>query len=154
MEELVLESYRRPAFLWVTTMQLMVDCFLMTIPFNSLADMYHAHLWTLPWMMLRVWVVSFFYDVLLQIAVVVEEPFGVDVDDLNLDAILVATERQVFFNLCQESNDMPMSLCQTWIAVKDMKEKDDEKNTKEKEDKTYEVKACSSQKAAADNDGE
>merc|ERR1712048_1110765 len=92
-------------------------------------------------MMLRVFVVSFFYDVLIQIAEVVEEPFGVDADDLNLDAILVQTERQVYFNLCQAPSDMPASLHQTWIDVKNIKEKgegEEKKDKKAKSDKKEE----------------
>merc|ERR1712032_679706 len=96
---MALESIRRPPLIWITIMQLMVDCYLVAVPFESLADMYHGHIWTLPWMMLRVFVLVFFYDVVLSITAVLEEPFGSDVDDLNLDPVLVATERSVFFNL-------------------------------------------------------
>merc|ERR1712050_770282 len=123
-------------FLWISVMQALVDTYLFHIPFNSIAEMYHAHIWTLPWMMLRCFMSTFFYDVLFEIVRILESPYGNHCDCLNLDPILVAAERVSFFNCGhQEAHDMPEFLKDMWLSTKDKKEKDDDDEKKEKKDK-------------------
>jgi len=142
MEEMSLETSRRPMFLWSVLMQIMVDAYVALVPIGTLQEVYHNHVWLLPWAMLRSFVLAFFYDALLQIVALLWEPFGTHVDRLNLDAVIVAIERSTFANLGRaEGSDLPEPLRQTW--------QDSQKMGKSKDKSGKEGKAG---KAAKDDD--
>lgn len=115
LEELLLESTRQQMFFWVILTQSLVDLYVILSPFNALTVHYHAHLWTLPTVMVRTWLVAFFYESLMNITRTLFNPFAMDLDMLHLDPVLVMTERSVFANLGHtEEHDMPQRLKDLW----------------------------------------
>lgn len=139
MEILLNDSHRRPMYLQVVLMQLFVDFYVLLAPFSAIADHMHMHIMTLPWPMMSTFITAFFYDSCLQMLLTLWDAFGVDLDDLHLDPILVLTERQIFANLAHaESQQVPATLAKTLANVnkeKDDKDKGDKKDKAEKKEK-------------------
>merc|ERR1719321_440074 len=122
MQLVMNESERRQMYLTVLIMQIFVDIYICASPLISLGHTYHAHIWTLPWPMLEAFVVALFYDLLLKINNHLWNPFGIDMDDLSLDPVLITTERSSFFNLGRsEQEDLPAPLKKMWAATKEEK---------------------------------
>jgi len=59
-ELLTVEASRRPMQLWSVLMQIMVDAYVVLVPISTLQEVYHNHVWLLPWAVLRSFVVAFF----------------------------------------------------------------------------------------------
>eukprot|EP00746_Dinoflagellata_sp_MGD_P129712 gnl/MRDRNA2_/MRDRNA2_63829_c0_seq1.p1 gnl/MRDRNA2_/MRDRNA2_63829_c0~~gnl/MRDRNA2_/MRDRNA2_63829_c0_seq1.p1 ORF type:complete len:627 (-),score=90.02 gnl/MRDRNA2_/MRDRNA2_63829_c0_seq1:102-1982(-) len=137
MQAVVMDSDERQMYLVVVMMQVFVDIYVSTGPLATLGMMYHEHIWTLPWTVLEAFILSFLYDLLLQIYIVFATPFGIDMDNLHIDPLLVLTERITFFNLGRcEQDDLPGPLGNIWKAGKaDKAEKGEKAEKAEKEDK-------------------
>ncbi|CAJ1393612.1 unnamed protein product [Effrenium voratum] len=141
MADLQNETNRKFIFVWVTVMQLMVDFFIVLLPFHAICANFYPHIWLLPAAMLECFTVTVIYDAIHQITVILFEPFGLlHVDSLNLDPVLVLAERCTFANLGRtEKDDIPEPLLQIWLKSKAVKDKDkdddDKKEKKEKKDK-------------------
>lgn len=123
MQDVLLESSRRQMSLLCVIMQIFVDLYVVITPASALSS-YTAHLWTLPGPMMRAFIVAFFYNTVLALHQSLWNPYDQTfVDALNLDPILVVTERTVFANLSRtEKGDLPNLLAEDWAAVKDLKE--------------------------------
>jgi len=128
-ELLTVEASRRPMQLWSVLMQIMVDAYVVLVPISTLQEVYHNHVWLLPWAVLRSFVVAFFYDALLHIVALLWEPFGTHADRLDLDAVVVTIERSTFVNFGRlESSDLSESLRQTWQDSQEMAGSKDKSN--------------------------
>jgi len=127
MEDLLLESSRRQLMMWVIMMQLLVDIFVVLLPLSAVSsDIYQPHIWTLPLPMVRTFIVTFFYDAMLQITAILWDPFDVQADGLHLDPVLVATERATFWNFSLScENQLPDSLR---VALDDIAQKQEEES--------------------------
>jgi len=143
MSDLLLESTRRQMPIWVVLMQLMVDVYVILLPFAAIHENYYPHIWTMPFPMFNTFIVTFFYDSMLQIASIISDPFDVHVDSLFMDPVLVSTERATFWNLGMSCDGhLPEPLRTTWDNVKHLKEKDDKGSDDEekKENKEKQMK--------------
>uniref|UniRef100_A0A7S1B2G4 Uncharacterized protein n=1 Tax=Noctiluca scintillans TaxID=2966 RepID=A0A7S1B2G4_NOCSC len=153
MEDLLSEGSRQQMFIWVVLMQLMVDLFVSLAPINVLGTQYHAHIWTLPCVFLRVWLVAFFYDSLMQITRILFNPFAVELDNLHLDPVLVLTERSIFANMAlKEHHDLPEDLRELWLRVKEIPDEKEGKEGKDKKDKDTEKEKKDKEKKKQDQE--
>merc|ERR1712014_178124 len=97
-------------------MQLFVDVFVALLPLSALEEgLYYPHIWTMWVPTLRTFIVTFFYDAMLQITTILWNPFDVEHNSLHLDPVLVATERATFWNMSLSCGEqLPSSLQKAW----------------------------------------
>eukprot|EP00931_Biecheleriopsis_adriatica_P037317 TRINITY_DN21402_c0_g1_i1.p1 TRINITY_DN21402_c0_g1~~TRINITY_DN21402_c0_g1_i1.p1 ORF type:complete len:630 (+),score=122.45 TRINITY_DN21402_c0_g1_i1:227-1891(+) len=137
MDAMISDADRRPILLWAIMMQLMIDFYICSVPFQAVDELLGAsfHLWLLWGPMWYTFSVAFFYDCVLQIGLRLWSPFGNDFDDLQLDPILVLCERTTFQNMRHNVQEqLPPRLRELWQQVKDIPDEKD-KGDKDKSDK-------------------
>jgi hypothetical protein len=99
MMRLTSEASRRMLYSYALLMEVFVDAFVVLNPLRSLALQYQPHIAFLFWPVLRAGVVALFYYGMFEISRIVQNPFGMDLDDLNVDPVLLGTERMAFSQL-------------------------------------------------------
>jgi len=125
MEVLINESTNKPMQIQVVLSRTFVDLFILLTPFLTLSNLYRGHIFTMPLVLVNTFIISFFYDAIFQMMIRLWDCFGIDLEDLHLDPILVLTERAIFSNLAQnEKHDIPSPFVETWAAVKELPSKE------------------------------
>lgn len=93
-----------PPLAWAQVTRLMVDVFLLLTPMPFTSEMYVKSAQVQIWPVFASFIVSIIFPGLMAIADIVREPFGDDLDDFNIDAMLMQAEREMFMYLanCEE----------------------------------------------------